>query len=143
MHEHVLALLDDARAVVGHRDWSDAGLHGFEHYPVELGVVDRVVRYVVAGAATARLGEDELPLPGEIRALLLFDRDRPQRGLESEVVKPADRVREVDARAERGVRRHTLVNPAVDPGAVEMQREAKPADATPDHRHIHCQRTGT
>jgi hypothetical protein len=62
--------------------------------PVELGAVDRVVRDVVAGAATARLGVDALPMPREERVLLLFYRDQSQRVLESEVVQPADRVRE-------------------------------------------------
>jgi hypothetical protein len=69
------------------------GLHGFEQHPVELGVVDRVVRDVVAGAATARLGVDALPVPREEHPLLLFNRDQPQRVLESEVVKPADACR--------------------------------------------------
>jgi hypothetical protein len=130
--------------VVGHRDRPDARLHGSEQHPVELGVVNRVVRDVVAGASTARLGVDALPAPREERALLLSNRDRPQCVLKSEVVKPADRVREqVDARAERRIGRHSLVAPALDSGAFELQREAEPADATADHRHIHFQLTGT
>jgi hypothetical protein len=50
---------------------------------------------------------------------------------------------QVDARAERGVGGHGLVDAAVDPGVFELQREAEPADATADHRHIQFQLTGT
>jgi hypothetical protein len=35
------------------------------------------------------------------------------------------------------------VDTAVDPGALELQREAEPADATADHRHVDLQLTGT
>jgi hypothetical protein len=144
LDQHVPVLLDYARAVVGHRDRSDAILHGFEQHPVQLGVVDRVVRDVVAGAATARLREDALPMAGEECELLLLHRDRPQRVLESEVDERADRVREqVDAHAERGVGRRTLIDAAVDPGAFELKRQAEPADAAADDGHVHRQRTGT
>jgi hypothetical protein len=95
--------------------------------PVELGAVDRVVRDVVAGAATARLGVDALPMPREERVLLLFYRDQSPRVLESEVVQPADRVREeVEPHAEGAVGGHALIDPAVDAGAFELQCEAQP-----------------
>jgi hypothetical protein len=64
--------------------------------------------------------------------------------LEPEVVEAADGVwKQVDAHAEGGVGRHALIDPAVDSGAFELQRQAEAADATIDHGHVHRQLTGT
>ena len=95
-------------------------------------------RYVVPRKAAARLAVDQLSEPVEEAALPVLDAQRFEDLLQPEPRQFAHRVRQKrDADAELLDLRHRLVDPALEPALLQVQREAEPGDAAADDRDLH------
>ena len=134
------------RAVLIHFQAATTKLHGsvaeplprrVEHHLVQIGAMDRQLRPVVAGEASARLLVDELAMAAVEGELARLDGLRRQRLLQAEFAQLAHGMRQqIDADAERQHVGSGLEHARRDAGLVQAERQRQPADAAADDQHI-------
>ena len=126
-------LLDaDAAVIKAHRAGAETVHDRVKQDRVKIGPVDRKMRVLVTGEATARLREDGLAVPVEIGEFARLHAVSPQFRFEAEPGQRADRVgQHVDADAERFEFGHRFVDLARLAAGMERKRQGQTANPAP------------
>jgi hypothetical protein len=99
---------------------------------------DRNLRPAVTGGPAARLGPDQLAVLVVERKLLRKDAGLGQRVAQAERGQLAHRIRlQIDAVAERGERRHRIIDAASDADLVQAERQRQSGYAAADDDDLH------